>query len=111
MNVNESVGDTHQMINRWRGANDALNASVRDGAQILRLTTSYRFGRCVAAIANAILMLKGETVSLKTTGITDRLISKAEIKNIFPRTVISRTNLSVLINAIDAGRCGKKCSS
>ncbi|WP_322958068.1 MULTISPECIES: UvrD-helicase domain-containing protein [Providencia] len=102
------VGDTHQMINRWRGANDALDASVRDGAQILRLTTSYRFGRCVAAIANAILMLKGETVSLKTTGIIDRLISKAEVKSIFPRTVISRTNLSVLINAIDAGRCGKK---
>ncbi|SFU26913.1 UvrD/REP helicase N-terminal domain-containing protein [Xenorhabdus koppenhoeferi] len=69
------VGDTHQMINRWRGANDALEC-VCTGRS---LTTSYRFGRCVAAIANAILMLKGETVSLKTTGITDKLVSKAEI--------------------------------
>lgn len=101
------VGDPHQMINRWRGSFDALSAAASEGATVLRLTESYRFGRKVAGIANVILWLKGEDIPVRAYR-DDRLLSKKVIQGIYPRTIISRSNLSVIFNAIDAGNAGKK---
>ncbi|MDH8329884.1 UvrD-helicase domain-containing protein, partial [Klebsiella pneumoniae] len=36
------VGDDHQMINRWRGAENALSVVEERGADVLRLTKSFR---------------------------------------------------------------------
>lgn len=103
------VGDPHQMINRWRGSFDVLSAAASEGAKVLRLTESYRFGRKVAAIANVILRLKGENIPLRAYK-EDKLLPKKTIQQIYPRTIISRSNLSVIFNAIDAGSKGKKIS-
>lgn len=54
------VGDKHQMINRWRGAENALGIVEEKGASVLRLTKSFRFGQMVAALANVVLSMIGE---------------------------------------------------
>lgn len=53
------VGDRHQQIYRFRGANNALDSKDLAGADQLYLTHSWRFGRNVAIVANALLELKG----------------------------------------------------
>lgn len=58
------VGDQHQVINRWRGAENALEIVEDHGAQVMRLTKSFRFGPLVAALANVVLSMKGETFPL-----------------------------------------------
>ncbi|HGJ5884446.1 UvrD-helicase domain-containing protein [Arsenophonus sp.] len=55
------VGDAHQQIYRFRGAVDALNAPSLSDADRLWLTHSFRFGACVADMANALLAMNGET--------------------------------------------------
>ena len=61
------IGDPHQQIYRFRGANNAMR--LLSGADVMYLTNSFRFGKNVAFIANQLLALKGETkpvVGLKT---------------------------------------------
>jgi superfamily I DNA/RNA helicase len=58
------VGDPHQQIYRWRGAEDALNRPELGDADVLYLTQSFRFGPQIAKTANAVLKLKGETIPL-----------------------------------------------
>ncbi|SFU78904.1 UvrD/REP helicase N-terminal domain-containing protein [Xenorhabdus koppenhoeferi] len=55
------VGDRHQQIYRFRGADNALDAPQLSEAERLWLTHSFRFGPHVAEIANALLALDGET--------------------------------------------------
>ncbi|MCV5225139.1 UvrD-helicase domain-containing protein, partial [Escherichia coli] len=55
------VGDVHQQIYRFRGANDAMNNPRFSNADQLYLTHSFRVGPNVARVANALLELKGET--------------------------------------------------
>ncbi|PXX95931.1 UvrD-helicase domain-containing protein [Halomonas sp. LBP4] len=54
-------GDRHQQIYAFRGARDALDDHALAGAERRYLTQSFRFGPQVAAVANALLALKGET--------------------------------------------------
>lgn len=55
------VGDSHQQIYRFRGADNAMQAPQLEKADRLWLTHSFRFGPEVAEVANRLLALKGET--------------------------------------------------
>jgi F-box protein 18 (helicase) len=59
------VGDPHQEIYSFMGARDAMRAAVArvDKSKVTerRLSRSFRFGREIAAVANSLLRLKGET--------------------------------------------------
>ncbi|WP_063657532.1 UvrD-helicase domain-containing protein [Candidatus Arsenophonus triatominarum] len=55
------VGDAHQQIYRFRGAFDVLNAPSLTDADRLWLTHRFRFGACVADMANALLAMNDET--------------------------------------------------
>ena len=92
-------GDQHQQLYRFRGAEDILNASWLNGAQVLRLTESFRFGFGVAHVANMLLSVKGETVPLQGMG------PKTQIKKTLPadlphRTFLHRTVFGVIENAL-----------
>ncbi|EDV3180357.1 AAA family ATPase, partial [Salmonella enterica subsp. diarizonae] len=54
------VGDRHQQIYRFRGADNAMDAPQLEYADRLWLTNSFRFGPEVANVANRLLALKGE---------------------------------------------------
>lgn len=62
------VGDPHQQLYRFRGAEDALNSDWMVGAEEHYLTQSWRFGPAIAHVANIILSYKGETRKLQGLG-------------------------------------------
>ncbi|MFK4705739.1 F-box protein 18 (helicase) [Roseateles asaccharophilus] len=100
------VGDEHQSIYRYRGSTDALEkAAAMPGAEVFHLTTSYRFGHDVSALATALLAgFKGEALPLHGHGKQKSInpkVNKAE-----PYTVICRTNAKVFATA--AALLGKK---
>jgi F-box protein, helicase, 18 len=92
------VGDHHQSINKWRGAINAMEKFECD--ENFSLTTSFRFGKDIADIANEILGTKGETEKICGVG---KSVSRG-----MPTAVICRTNASVLESAISLGMLGKR---
>lgn len=58
------IGDPYQAIFGWRGAIDALQRPIKDGARKLHLTQSFRFNHQIAGIANTLLSSLGETAPL-----------------------------------------------
>ncbi|EBA1654718.1 hypothetical protein DY703_09935 [Salmonella enterica] len=68
------VGDRHQQIYRFRGADNAMDAPQLEHADRLRLTNSFRFGPEVANVANRLLALKGETHKVTGKGPQDRVV-------------------------------------
>lgn len=94
-----AVGDRHQQIYRFRGAEDALNASWMAGAEKHYLTQSFRFGPAVAHVANIILSYKGETRKLQGLG-EKTLVKKALPVGLPHRTYIHRTVIGVIENAL-----------
>ncbi|MBE0508361.1 MAG: UvrD-helicase domain-containing protein, partial [Marinospirillum sp.] len=111
------VGDTHQQIYRFRGAENAMNdPSLKDAAS-LYLTGSFRFGQRIAASANAILqVVKGE--QHKVQGLSpkeDGIIGAREFEELMESgkhkgeiLALSRTGAGVLEKALDAMASGKK---
>lgn len=60
------VGDTHQQIYRFRGAEDAMHSKAIEDGKSLYLTGSFRFGSKVAHVANSILKVAlGETAQVQ----------------------------------------------
>ena len=102
------VGDVHQMINRWRGAENALGIVEEKGAAVLRLTKSFRFGPLVAALANVVLSMKGEVHPLVGLGSLDEVATPQEIANQGFHAVISRTYMGVIQSAYEAILMGKR---
>ena len=87
------VGDPHQQIYAFRGAQDAMQKIKTD--KTFYLTYSFRFGEEIAWIANKILhTFKNEKQSLK--GFRPKN-SNEEAKDL---AIISRTNASVLDQAV-----------
>lgn len=89
------VGDANQQIYGWRYAINSLE-KVKDFREY-PLTTSFRLDREIALLAARILELKNhftdfKNIKIKGLGKNDRVNSKA---------VIGRTNLKLLIKAID----------
>ncbi|PHM72413.1 3'-5' exonuclease [Xenorhabdus sp. KJ12.1] len=102
------VGDDHQMINRWRGAENALTVVEEQGAEILRLTKSFRFGPMIAALANLVLSMKGEIHPLVGLGELDYVCEPHEIIENGFHAVISRTFMGVIQSAHIAIMMGKR---
>ncbi len=98
------VGDTHQQIYGWRHAVNSLEkADFKD----YYLSTSFRFNQDIANLAREALKLKELTgiplsFSIKGKGIPGKIKSKA---------VLARTNLGLLIKAIEYVTEKKKVSS
>lgn len=92
------VGDPHQQIYRWRGAENAMDYKILKEAEHLNLTNSFRFGPTIAMIANAILEYKGEQLSIIGRGGEDRVL-KTIPREEKPYTIISRTVADVVNNA------------
>lgn len=103
-----SVGDRHQQIYRFRGADNALEYFVQAGAKRFNLTRSFRFGPKVAAIANVILSAKGETVPVVGMGPEDHIFNDVPAKIMFGSpAIICRTVMGVLEHAIAAALEGR----
>lgn len=97
------VGDGHQQLYSFRGANNAM--AKFKATQTLHLTRSFRFGQGIADVANIILSnFKGETRELQGTA------SPAHIGH-FPRSsahaVIARANATLFDEAAQAIALGK----
>lgn len=101
------VGDDHQQIYRFRGADNALNTPLLQSADILYLTNSFRFGPQIAAVANALLSLKHETKPVVGRRIGDNVILRlTEIPSQY--AVLSRTVMGVIATALVASLAGKR---
>jgi F-box protein, helicase, 18 len=88
------VGDTHQQIYGWR---HAVNSLEKANFTTFHLSTSFRFGADIAKLAMDILQWKDQLEDYKPllirgNGNGNKKISKA---------VIARTNLGLLLKAIE----------
>jgi superfamily I DNA/RNA helicase len=88
------VGDTHQQIYAWR---HAINSLAKTDFPTLQLSHSFRFGQDIADLATEILYLKNHLYPCRPVSITGKGIkSKGHVK-----ATIARTNLGLLLRAID----------
>ena len=88
------VGDTHQQIYGWRYA---INSLSKTPFATLNLSTSFRFPADIAALAMGVLSMKdklgtGKPIPITGKGKTTKTVTKA---------TIGRTNLGLLLNAIN----------
>lgn len=95
------VGDRHQQIYRFRGADNALDAPTLECADRLWLTHSFRFGPQVAGVANALLALDGEKKQVTGRGGEDTVLPPGAIRAPH-KTVLSRTVAGVIDSALMA---------
>lgn len=100
-------GDGHQMLYRFRGAVDALEADWLQKAETHYLTQSFRFGPAVATVANMLLHFKGETRPLVGLGEATR-VGRRLPENPEHYTVLCRTVIGVIETALLAQVSGKK---
>ncbi|TFI47040.1 ATP-dependent helicase [Diaphorobacter sp. DS2] len=103
------VGDPHQQIYRFRGANDAMSHPLLADADRMYLTHSFRFGPQVAFVANALLELKGETRPVVGQGGADEVLSSMAYETSERHTAyINRTVMGVIADAIRSASHGLK---
>jgi superfamily I DNA/RNA helicase len=88
------VGDTHQQIYAWRHAVNSLDKTDFD---TLQLSTSFRFTQDIANLATEILSWKNHLFECPPVSITGKGAGNKEIS----KATIARTNLGLLLNAID----------
>jgi len=100
-------GDGHQMLYRFRGAVDALEADWLQKAETHYLTQSFRFGPAVATVANMLLHFKGETRPLVGLGKPTR-VGKMLPENVEHYAVLCRTVIGVIETALNAQAQSKK---
>ena len=88
------VGDTHQQIYSWRFA---VNSLEKVDFTTSNLSTSFRFDTSIAQLANRILEYKKYIDNeAKIT-----IIGKGNNSQVTTKAVIARTNLGLLLKAID----------
>lgn len=100
------VGDDHQQIYRWRGADNAMeDFRKRFDAKVLYLTQSFRFGTSIANMANSILQYKTAITGCElfqiegNKSIRDRWIPYKEMESTV-HTVLHRTVAGTLETAL-----------
>ncbi len=89
------VGDTHQQIYGWRFA---VNSLEKANFKTFDLSTSFRFGQNLASLANDILKFK-KHIDNETETI---IIGKGTSKSIKSKAILARTNLGLLLKAIES---------
>jgi len=89
------VGDVHQQIYGWRHAVNSLEKAHYD---LLRLSTSFRYVQDVANLASEILFWKNHMAETQKVSIFGRP-KPVKLGNL--KATIARTNLGLLLNAID----------
>ncbi|NEW78007.1 MAG: ATP-dependent helicase [Gelidibacter sp.] len=88
------VGDTHQQIYGWRYA---INSLEKTDFKTFNLSTSFRFNQNIADLASQSLDLKrmiGNHISFPIQG-------KGQNRETNSKAIIARTNLGLLVNAIE----------
>ncbi|MEO6833418.1 MAG: UvrD-helicase domain-containing protein [Chitinophagaceae bacterium] len=88
------VGDTHQQIYGWRFA---VNSLEKADFKTYHLSTSFRFSQDIANLAMEVLKYKTHFNESQTIPITGKGTGK-EIKS---KAVLARTNLGLLLKAIE----------
>ncbi|THU42007.1 ATP-dependent helicase [Niastella caeni] len=88
------VGDTHQQIYSWRHAVNSLDKTDFD---TLQLSSSFRFTQDIANLATEIISWKNHLFECKPVAIDGKGTGKREVV----KATIARTNLGLLLNAID----------
>ena len=88
------VGDTHQQIYSWRYA---VNSLEKTNFATFNLSHSFRFGANIAKLATQILFYKDAVIETKPITIKG-LGTNNDTKT---KAVIGRTNLGLLLNAIE----------
>ncbi len=88
------VGDTHQQIYGWRYA---VNSLEKANFSTFQLSTSFRFGQDIANLAVEVLKWKALIAEHREIPIT----GKGKTKEINSKAVIARTNLGLLLKAIE----------
>ena len=88
------VGDTHQQIYAWRFA---VNSLEKADFQTYHLTTSFRFSQDIANLAMEVLKLKEHIDEYHSVAI----IGKGNSNEIKSKAVLARTNLGLLLKAIE----------
>lgn len=88
------VGDTHQQIYGWRFA---VNSLEKADFQNHHLSTSFRFSQDIADLSMEVLKFKKHIDQHQTVTIT----GKGEMREIKTKAVLARTNLGLLLKAIE----------
>jgi F-box protein, helicase, 18 len=88
------VGDTHQQIYGWR---HAVNSLDKANFNTLQLSTSFRFPQEIANLATDVLSWKNHLLECKPVAIAGKGPGKKDTV----KATIARTNLGLLLNAID----------
>jgi F-box protein 18 (helicase) len=88
------VGDTHQQIYGWR---HAVNSLDKTNFNTLQLSTSFRFPQEIANLATAVLFWKNHLFESQPVAIAGKGAGKKDLV----KATIARTNLGLLLNAID----------
>ncbi|EBJ5112170.1 ATP-dependent helicase [Salmonella enterica] len=101
------VGDTHQQIYRFRGADNALHVPQLECADRLWLTHSFRFGPEIAEVANSLLSLKGETHKITGKGGSDRVLTMVP-RAFGHHAILHRSVCGVIRTALHWSLAGKK---
>jgi len=88
------VGDTHQQIYGWRFA---VNSLEKADFKTFHLSTSFRFSQSIANLAMGILKFKKHIAIYPEIPIT----GKGSSTSIKTKAVLARTNLGLLLKAIE----------
>ncbi|WP_294287873.1 UvrD-helicase domain-containing protein [uncultured Chryseobacterium sp.] len=90
------VGDTHQQIYSWRYA---VNSLEKADFTTHHLSTSFRFGQDIADLASEVLDLKTHLYENFTNSVS--IMGAGKSKQIKTRATLARTNLGLLLKAIE----------
>lgn len=101
------VGDPHQQIYGFRGADDALNHPLLKDADRLSLTNSWRFGPNVAEAANEVLFAKNEPLQVKGLGAVDEVTTNLDRRFNNNLTVLHRTRAGTIASAVSYMQTGQ----
>lgn len=98
------VGDTHQQIYGWRYA---INALEKTNFTTFHLSASFRFSQPIANLAMHFIQLKEQLDVYKPI----KILGKGKCTDKKTKAIVGRTNLGLLLKAIEYVNQAKKISS
>lgn len=101
------VGDPYQQIYQFRGS---INAMQKLPYKMTGLSQSFRFGQEIADIANAILSCGGPKVNIRGwENVKSRVLESVDQSKLtFTYTILYRTNMALILDAVEYLEKGKK---